>query len=1356
MKRIRNILTVVLAFAFILAISVLSAGADEAEEGMEYGTEKNPWIIESWDDLTGKIAELQGWFRLSNDIDGEGEDLVVPAGAEVTLDLNGNSLTCGSIIVGAEDGVVSEGEDGEGIPEGEDEPNETVATLNIIFSKGEETSETVQGTLEVKDVYVYGNLSIDNCAVTIANGLSGSIQKLTLSNKASVTCTNEETEGSFEWMGTDIVLDEGSTIDLGGLALHVDGTTKVALGYGCTIKNIAYVYAETAELEAYIISIEKYVNKDSYDLEVDGENHIVFVKEGEVQPFGELVSDMFKITFVDEDGKTVLKEATAYAYGTLADKIVKPDDPTKKADAQYTYTFAGWDPEIAAVTGDATYQATYSKKVNKYTVTFVDEDGETVLNEAVAYDYGTAAADIEKPEDPAKEADVQYTYTFAGWTPEITKVTGDATYVATYDSEVNKYKITFVDEDGTVLKEAVAYDYGTAAADIEKPKDPAKEADAQHKYTFAGWEPEITKVTEDATYRAAYAFTSVINEGMIITKTKYTVTFVDEDGETILKKMSVGRGIIPEYGEEMPTKKSDDGTIYAFVGWDPVLTKATKDTVYKAVYEAVNEDDGYTITFVDEDGKTVLDEIWVPRGQIPKYAKDAPVKKAEDEEGVKYYFSSWDPEITAATENATYKAVYQPTYLIKFVDYDGKEIQRSYVEHGMLPNCNKKIPSHGKNLEFAGWSPEIKAATESAVYQAVYVTPKKEREKEEQGKVKVTYCNYDGTVLQSFLIDYGGTPKYSGATPTRASDVQYVYTFSKWTGGSKASNNVTQDTIFKATYNKELRTYTVKFFNYDGVVLQNTKVEYGKIPEYSGLTPIRKTDEKYRYSFIGWDKKISKVTGDANYRAQFKAEDRIDIAKATVALNNNNGLVYNGTHQVPTIEVEYIKKLTSEDYTVSYADANKNEISECVNAGLYYVIITGTGDYTGKNTREFEIKPVEVKAELVTVSLEDAVYSGESKIPSIKVNVESLTDKDYIVEYVGSDGTPVEELTNAGEYTVTITFKGNYTGTVSNTISIEKAAPQYTPPTDPIDGTLSQSEKDEKLGKPTGVGGTELSGNWSWTEIREIKETRVISFELKPYKVTFTPDDPNYLPVEAEVSVSKFGEEVHYGDTSNVITNYVASDGTTSAVITMDKKDKEIVFLRERSGNNLTWYALDNSTGTFVEGSCFAVRLLNSTNDAEDWQKYYAKLDDDQKERADEDKLWIFTVDVTKPNGEKYTELNQPVDLYVQLGSDWVKDDIRAVFVSDAADEPLKVEIIPYYMLPDGTVTKMAKITLPHFSTYAIMQVKPKESAAKEEKLPETGDTESLWVWSLLAVLSCGVMCFTAVYERRIKAKARI
>ena len=61
--------------------------------------------------------------------------------------------------------------------------------------------------------------------------------------------------------------------------------------------------------------------------------------------------------------------------------------------------------------------------------------------------------------------------------------------------------ITFVDEDGTVLQETQV----AAGRTPEYTGDtPTKPADKDYTYTFDTWDPEITTVTDDATYTAVY------------------------------------------------------------------------------------------------------------------------------------------------------------------------------------------------------------------------------------------------------------------------------------------------------------------------------------------------------------------------------------------------------------------------------------------------------------------------------------------------------------------------------------------------------------------------------------------------------------------------------------------------------------------------------------------------------------------------------------------------------------------------------------------------------------------------------------------------------------------------------------
>ena len=149
---------------------------------------------------------------------------------------------------------------------------------------------------------------------------------------------------------------------------------------------------------------------------------------------GELLSvPAFTITWLNEDGSLI--DTTTVAGGTVPTHA----DATKDATAQYTYTFAGWsdgtttyapDDALPEVIRNATYTATFTQTDREYTITWKNDDNTLIDTTNVAYGM------VPTHDDPVKEAD-EYIYTFAGWSPEVTAVTGDAIYTATYTSEVN-------------------------------------------------------------------------------------------------------------------------------------------------------------------------------------------------------------------------------------------------------------------------------------------------------------------------------------------------------------------------------------------------------------------------------------------------------------------------------------------------------------------------------------------------------------------------------------------------------------------------------------------------------------------------------------------------------------------------------------------------------------------------------------------------------------------------------------------------------------------------------------------------------------------------------------------------------
>lgn len=97
------------------------------------------------------------------------------------------------------------------------------------------------------------------------------------------------------------------------------------------------------------------------------------------------------------------------------------------------YYFLHWadgntaNPREITLSVDARFVAVFAKQ--QYTVTFYDEDSLTILDQR-QWGYG----DLPTCVSPAKPSDEEFSYRFAGWTPELVTVTGDATYYATHEA----------------------------------------------------------------------------------------------------------------------------------------------------------------------------------------------------------------------------------------------------------------------------------------------------------------------------------------------------------------------------------------------------------------------------------------------------------------------------------------------------------------------------------------------------------------------------------------------------------------------------------------------------------------------------------------------------------------------------------------------------------------------------------------------------------------------------------------------------------------------------------------------------------------------------------------------------------
>ena len=94
---------------------------------------------------------------------------------------------------------------------------------------------------------------------------------------------------------------------------------------------------------------------------------------------------------------------------------------------------------IKDVPGGSTIVFQAQWDTNKYTVTWKNWNGDE-LEKDENVEYG--ATPKYDGVTPTKPATAQFTYTFTGWMPEVSEVTGDAIYTATYAETTNKYSYT--------------------------------------------------------------------------------------------------------------------------------------------------------------------------------------------------------------------------------------------------------------------------------------------------------------------------------------------------------------------------------------------------------------------------------------------------------------------------------------------------------------------------------------------------------------------------------------------------------------------------------------------------------------------------------------------------------------------------------------------------------------------------------------------------------------------------------------------------------------------------------------------------------------------------------------------------
>ena len=626
------------------------------------------------------------------------------------------------------------------------------------------------------------------------------------------------------------------------------------------------------------------------------------------------------IAFELENKQNVTRHTVKFVNGTEVIETISVIDGQSaryngatpvKAETEYvSYTFNGWvdvndnPADLTNVKSDKTVYASFTEEVKQYTVKFLYENGE-VLSEH-NYSYNDT---ITVPDVPEKADDVEFEYTSAAWSPEVSTVCkGNAEYKATYEAEKKQYKVIYSVNGKETEK---IFDALTSAEDVRSgAPEVASDYEIDGKrYEFKGWDKAFEKVTKDVVYTALYDVTDI----------QYTVKFVNSNGEVISEQnLKYGDKIVKPGNPKYPGNK--DIYEHMFAGWDKEVSDVcTGDATYKAVFDKSIKIAFYKYNIEASSRKDLFDYEYIT-GREPKYftklgstitvtndftgyeniismLEEAYIKGESDtiygnnnEEFVKS-FVSLTAEKAGVKEDAVdcwYVLKREADgwhvdggnlkdYTVKFVDYDDSIIsERIYNanENIIIPSNPVRESDETYNYKFAGWDKEVTSVKGNVDYKAVY----------EPSYIDYTvrFLNEDGSVITEATYHYGEDVVVP-ADPAKAADETYTYTFAGW---DKEVTSVKGNTDYTAVYTDEYNKYIVRFLDEDGTVILKSTYHYGEdvvIP----ANPAKAADETYTYKFAGWDKEVTSVKGNTDYKAVYESS-YIDY---TVRFLNEDGSV---------------------------------------------------------------------------------------------------------------------------------------------------------------------------------------------------------------------------------------------------------------------------------------------------------------------------------------------------------------------------------------------------------------------------------------------------------------------------------
>ena len=208
-----------------------------------------------------------------------------------------------------------------------------------------------------------------------------------------------------------------------------------------------------------------------------------------------------------------------------------------------------------------------------------------------------------------------------------------------------------------------------------------------------------------------------------------------------------------------------------------------------------------------------------------------------------------------------------------------------------------------------------------------------------------------------------------------------------------------------------VNSYTIKFVNDDGTLLQEGLVDEGEMPVYEGQTPTKAATAQYTYTFDKWVPEIVAAVADATYTASYTSEAVVH-PDPTITINGEKTLsvdagssvalpsVTAADHTGKALEVEF------EDEFGGSTISNGQFTSKI--AGAHNIIFYTEDEFGGSATDSVTVNVIPANAETFDVSAAENDPTNITTYGTYKENFAKGTNSPYYKSLV--DGREASEI----------------------------------------------------------------------------------------------------------------------------------------------------------------------------------------------------------------------------------------------------------------------------------------------------------------------------------------------------------